>query len=161
MFISDAILEKFSNLESIIIFNNQKQYPCQSVLAKLYQAIMKNEKPERLKEIFLSLDSEDRKLILEIIESKTHSSLQCQSAHHSSGMEPLSTIQIQKAFANLDHFYLAVQESILKKLDSLSIEEKEKVYEKIYKLAGSPATGWKKTLIVENIPRLADVLAER
>ena len=162
MFISDSILEKFQDGKDIIIFNEQKKYPCQTPLAKLYQAIMKKESSTGLKEVFLSLDPKDRKLILDIIENKTNSSLHSQPAVRLSGMQPLSLIQTQKAFANPDHFYLAVQQSILKKLSSLTTEQKNKVYHKIYELAGSPATEdkrWGETHVMDNIPRLADAIA--
>ena len=164
MLIPDEIVKKFADNPEIKLFNEQKNYKCTFQLAKLYQAIMKKESSTGLKEVFLSLDPKDRKLILDIIENKTNSSLHSQPAVRLSGMQPLSLIQTQKAFANPDHFYLAVQQSILKKLSSLTTEQKNKVYGKIYELAGSPITtgnllDWADANAKKHIPRLADALA--
>ncbi len=163
MFISDAVVNKFPKDPAIVIFKNEKLYPSQFPIAKLYQAIMENKNLEELKEIFLSLAPHDRELILQIIqENKPYSNPECQPALRFSGIHSLTSIQIEKAFANPDDFYRAVQQSILKKLKHLPTEQKNAVYGKIYDLAGRPATQdgkWGQTHALENIPRLADALA--
>ena len=172
MVISDEVFQKMPHLinmffESEIrlrcqylvrnwwLSNEDLSCPCESSLALLWQSLnRKNFSIEEIKRIvFNALTEKDRNLIYEMVwdlGGKVMDGDLQWGEHH--------------AFDNdkLFRFALAVQLAILKKLDNLSQEQKNRVYGEIYKLAGSPETTddkWGQYYALVNPLYLADALA--
>ena len=161
MSIPESVLERFNNVDEFKLFKKQLNYNCISPLANIYQAIMKNINPIKLKELFLSLEEEEKMSILEIVKKRSGIS-SYQSAARFIGMESRRVIEQTLAFKDFDLFCSAVQETVLQKFQNLAPEEKNKAYLRIYELAGSPQTDdlqWGEHHCTENMPRLADALA--
>ncbi len=156
MFISNMFEEKIDNF---LLFRDQKTYVCQTLLARLCQAIMKDRSQEKIRDIFLSLHFDDRKLILEMMQSKKNF-YQYQSAPIFIDIQSFDLIQTLTD--NPDAFYFAVQQSILEKYRRLSIGQLNQLYGKLCELADSSImVGENKwaALPMENIPRLADAIS--
>ena len=137
--------------------NESLSYPCETLLALLWQSLnRKGFSIEEIKHIVSNgLTPEDRKLIYKMVwdlDGKVMDGELQWGEHH--------------AFDNgkLFRFALAVQLAILKKLDNLSQEQKNRVYAEIYKLAGSPETRDRQQAeddAFASLARLADALARR
>jgi hypothetical protein len=140
MLISDQILRRFPEERVVQLFISQLNYPCQSPLATLYQAIMKNQSSEdEIKKLFQSLDDDrDKNLIFEMVWEKA-----------GKPGTPDRQWGEHRVFADMRRFGLAVQRAITTKFDRLPQEQRNH----IYGLAGTPDAK-------ENLPRLADMLSQ-
>jgi Leucine-rich repeat (LRR) protein len=154
IFIPDGIatLEEILEMGAIQSLISQLNYPCQSSLATLYQAILSNKlSQDQIQEIFNSLDEKDKSVIFEMVWEQA-------------GKPDTDGLQWGKEHAfdgGRHHFGLAVQKAIMTKLECLSQEQRSQVYSEIYHLAGGPQTDapWGELQAKENLPRLADALS--
>jgi hypothetical protein len=152
MSIPDQILQKFLNNVAIQLFIHQLQYPCQSSLGMLYQAIMKKQSPQEQISIFDSLKSQDKNIIFEMVWEK---------AGKPNTDDPLQWGR-NHTFDDMHRFGLATQKAIITKLERLSKEQQNQLYAEIYNLAGKPPTDdsqWGELHAREHLPRLADGLS--
>ena len=160
MVISPDVLKKFREKNAFILFKEQLNYSCKDSFSRLYQSIMKNEDKNTVKDFYCNLGQKDKELILEIIEEKNGNF--CQLSTLFINKKFYNKLEEALAFADFDLFQLAVQKVILDKFKKLSQEDKNKVYGKIYELAGCPKTDdlqWEEHHVTKNMPRLADALA--
>jgi hypothetical protein len=154
MLIHDQTLncDRFSHEPVIKSFLYQSNYPCKSLLATLYQAIMRNEfSPDQIKIIFDLLQEKDRNLIFK-------------TAWEQAGKPDADYLQWADthAFKEMCSFGLAVREVIMTKLDCLSQKQRAQIYSEIYNLAGKPSTKliWGVEQARELLPLIVDALSQ-
>jgi hypothetical protein len=128
MLIPDGVLQRFPEDKAIMSFVSQLRYPCESPMAKLYQAIMGNKLPlDQIKTMFNALGKEDRYRIFEM-------------AWEKAGKPDADYLQWgdTHAFDDRLNFGLAVQKTIMTKFERLSEEQRIQVCSEIYNLTGQP-----------------------
>jgi hypothetical protein len=151
MLIPDGILLRFSEHHVIRSFVSQLNYRCESPLARLYQAIMKNKLSScQIKTIFDSLGKEDRNMILEMVWEEAgkpgDDAPQWKDTH---------------AFEDMFRFGLAVRKTIITKFERLSLGQRIQVHSEIHNLASRPPipSEWGEEGSIVHLPRLADALS--
>lgn len=155
MFIPDEILESKNfhirnNKSWLSLYKNELRYRSNSKLAQLYQSIILRSDDVQIKKLFSSLDPIDKNLIFEMVwvcaESPKTEDTQW-GEHHT--------------FENMNRFYLSVRKAIATKLERLSLDQQNKVYENVYRLAKNRLTEnreWGEVHALEHYPRLADAI---
>ena len=150
--IPDVVLQRFSTNDFLQRFKSQMSYHCQSPLASLYQRILiNNSTPKEIQAVFESLEQTDKKLIFEMVNEIASSVT----------TDDLQSSEYQ-VFNQMPRFGLAVQKTILIKLERLSKTQKDQVYGKVCHLAAKPLTDdpqWGENHAKEHLPRLADALS--
>ncbi len=126
-------------------------YKCLSNLSQFIQFISQSENPklEVVQAEFSKLETEDKNLIYDMV-------------YQLSGVNSdIFNWGELNAFNDMDRLYRSIRIAIQKKFESLTQDEKNEVYGRIYDLAGRPVTAdwqWGEHHAFENVLRLIDAM---
>jgi Leucine-rich repeat (LRR) protein len=153
MLVPNQILHRFPTDSIVKLFISELSYPCQSSLAKLYQAIIRNDvSHDETKAIFHSLARKNKEIIFEMV-------------WEIAGRPDTDSLQWGEdhAFDEDMMSYLgpAVRKAIMTKFERLSQEQRTQVSFDICNSNEQPpsCSCCKELLTKENLPRLADALS--
>jgi len=152
LFIDDNLLERFSWVPEIAQYKAEREYPANTTLARVYKNVLQVQNfTKELKQVFADLSPEEKNLIYKHV-------------YLCAGSPQTDDLQWgeHQVFENFDVFGRAVRAAGLEKFNSLTADEKNIVYGRIYDLAGKPRTKdplWGENNAMENLSRLFDAIA--
>jgi len=152
LFIDDNVLERFSRVPEIAQYKAEREYPANTTLARVYKNVLQVQNfTKELKQVFANLSQEEKNLIYKHV-------------YLCAGSPQTDDLQWgeHQVFENFDVFGRAVRAAGLEKFNSLTMDEKNIVYGRIYDLAGKPQTTdpqWGENNAMNNLSRLFDAIA--
>jgi len=152
LFIDDNVLERFSRVPEIAQYKAEREYPANTTLARVYKNVLQVQNfTKELKQAFMDLSQEEKNLIYKHV-------------YLCAGSPQTDDLQWgeHQVFENFDVFGRAVRAAGLEKFNSLTTDEKNIVYGRIYDLAGKPRTKdpqWGENNAMKNLSRLFDAIA--
>ncbi len=146
----DLFAQKNANDDVVKLPISPEKYHCKTPLAFLSQSLRKGESKGIIKSIFLRLAAHEQNAIYKAVNQEVKNP-------HSSDLK----YGEDHAFDEMPVFKTAVEKVIWAKLEQLTQEEKNRIYRRIYELAGEPqdvSLCWGEEHAKENLPLLADAL---